>query len=94
MLEGPIQKSVVDYARRKGILARKYRNENRRSEPDYIFMWSGRCMFIEFKATGKTATEAQLRAHKKLMERGMIVFVIDSVDKGKEIIDKFHANLF
>ena len=86
--ESKIQESVIKYARSQGFLCRKYVNEGRRSAPDYILFKDGRVLFIEFKATGKSATVAQKREHRKLERVGHYVFVCDDITKGKTFIDE------
>jgi len=49
------------------------------------FMW-----FCEFKRKGKVPTPAQQREHDRLRMRGVVVYVIDTVEDGKEMVDR-HA---
>lgn len=87
--EGKIQKAVVKYATAKGCVARKYKNEGRRSAPDYIFFYGGMVLMIEFKASGKKATKAQEREAGIYRNVGILVFTIDNIDDGKKLIGKF-----
>lgn len=85
--ETDIQNPVVAYARRAGCKASKYRSENRRDAPDYIFFYNGRCLLIEFKAPGKKARPTQLREIAKYRELGMHAYVVDDIAEGKMYID-------
>lgn len=88
MLERDVESKVCVYARSKGFLAYKFTSPARAAVPDRLFITpTGRHFFIEFKATGKEATDAQLREHRVLRNNGAYVHVVNDVEKGKEIID-------
>jgi hypothetical protein len=89
MREGPIQKNVVAYARKKGFWARKFVSQHRRSAPDFIFGWDRQIWFIEFKATGEQPTELQAKEHKEMRDVGLTVYVVDDIDTGRAIIDSY-----
>lgn len=92
MLERDVQTSVVSFARRCGVLAHKFSSEARRNVPDYLFLYSGRIYFIEFKATGKEARKGQEREHQKLQNAGFRVDVCDDKGFGKQLIRAFVAD--
>jgi hypothetical protein len=92
MLEKKIEKSVCDYAERKGMWQRKFTSPGRRGPPDRIFAFprpatESRVFWIEFKATGEEPTALQLREHKKMRAKGLTVYVCDNIEQGKRIID-------
>ena len=88
MLEKKIEAAVKQYARDKGWLAYKFTSTAHIGVPDGIFISpKGEVSFFEFKQTGKKPTPMQLREHTKLRDKGCRVFVVDSVEQGKEIID-------
>lgn len=89
MLERDIQKSVVSFARRQGVIAHKFSSEARRNVPDFIFFFKGRTYFIEFKATGQTARDGQIKEIKKLIAAGFDVDVVDDISFGKFLIRVF-----
>ena len=91
-LERDIQASVVAFARRLGVIAHKFSSEARRNVPDYLFLFQGRCYFIEFKATGQTARKGQLKEHKKLRDEGFQVDVCDDKEFGRQCIRAFIAD--
>jgi hypothetical protein len=43
--------------------------------------------FVEFKREGQKPTPAQEREHHRLREKLVEVWVIDSVESGKEMVD-------
>ena len=88
MLEKQIESAVCEYARSKGVLAYKFTSPARAAVPDRLFIaQDGRMWFCEFKAEGKKPTPAQDREHTRLRQQKVIVFVIDSVIEGKNMID-------
>jgi len=88
VLEKQIEGKVCDYAKSKGLLAYKFTSPARAAVPDRMFITQdGRVFFCEFKAPGKKPTDAQAREHTRLRQHKVNVFVIDSVDEGKVMID-------
>jgi hypothetical protein len=86
MLEKTIEKNVTKYAKDKGWLSFKFVSPSNRGVPDRIFMKGGRTIFIEFKASGKKPTKLQWRRIEQIEKAGLAVFVVDSVEDGREII--------
>lgn len=85
-IEGPVKK----YASAKGFYVRKFKSPANRSVPDDIFATpKGTVFFIEFKRPGKAATKAQQDEHDYMRARGLKVYVIDNVEKGKVLIDDY-----
>lgn len=88
MLEKQIEAKVCDYAKSKGLLAYKFTSPARAAVPDRMFITQdGRVFFCEFKAAGKKPTDAQAREHQRLRQHKINVFVIDSVEEGKVMVD-------
>jgi len=89
MLEKEIEAAVGRYARDRGFLNYKFTSPNRSFVPDRIFIAKGgKMLFVEFKAPGKKPTVMQAREHDRLREQGCRIYVIDSVDDGKAMIDE------
>ena len=89
MLEKEIEAAVKRYAESCGWLTRKWTSPNHAFVPDQIFIApGGRVIFIEFKRTGAKPTAGQEREHSRLRQQGCLVYVVDSVEQGKQIIDK------
>jgi hypothetical protein len=90
MLESKIESAVCDYARNKQFLAYKFTSPNRMAVPDRLFITPfGEVFFIEFKATGKAPTVPQMREHERIRHQGIEVFVVDTVELGKAVIDEY-----
>jgi len=90
MLERDIEKKVKDYARSKGWLAYKFTSPGHTFVPDGILISPlGNVVFVEFKQLGKKPTPGQQREHERLRAQGVSVFVVDSFDVGKGVVDAF-----
>jgi len=88
MLERDIEKKVCDYAKDRGCLAYKFTSPSRAAVPDRLFIGpTGHMWFVEFKQEGKKPTPAQEREHHRLREKMVEVWVIDSVESGKLMVD-------
>lgn len=88
MLERDIEKKVCDYAKDLGILTYKFTSPSRAAVPDRLFIaQNGYMWFVEFKKQGMKPTPAQEREHHRLRQQEVEVWVIDSVDSGKEMVD-------
>jgi hypothetical protein len=89
-LEKDIEKSVKRYAESKGWLTRKWVSPGHNFVPDQILIRpDGQVIFVEFKRGGKLPTPGQLREHEKLRAHGCLVYVIDSVEAGKALVDHY-----
>lgn len=81
MLERDIEKAFVAHVKKLGGVAEKFTSPQRRSVPDrLVTLPGGVIIFVELKATGKSATEAQLRDHEKRKALGCDVRVINSLE--------------
>lgn len=91
-LERDIERKVCQYAERKGLPNEKFTSPAKRSVPDRIFyLGMSRHFFIEFKQLGKRPTVKQAKDHERRIARGDWVFVADSVEYGKLLIDVMEA---
>lgn len=94
MLERTIEKHVGDYAKSKGWLTYKWVSPGHISVPDRIFISPiGKVVFVEFKRLGKLPTPMQVREHTRMRDHGCLVYVIDSVEAGKGVIDESLSGL-
>lgn len=89
--EAVVQTKVVTCARGLGFGAEKFSSPAKRSVPDYLFTAGIFHFFIEFKAPGKEATDAQTEDHNKRRGRGELVFVCDDIEEGKTIVRNMWA---
>jgi hypothetical protein len=57
--------------------------------PDQIFFLpGGKVIFMEFKQKGKKPREGQRACHMRLLEQGFDAWVVDSVERGIEILEE------
>ena len=92
MRESKIEKAVSDYAKARGWVNFKFSSPGQRAVPDRIFMKYGFTFFIEFKATGKHPTKLQRAMITRFIDYGFDVYVVDSIEYGKRIIDYHMTN--
>jgi len=88
MKESTIEKNVSDYAKSQGWLSYKFVSPSNRGVPDRIYLKSGKCIFIEFKAPKKKPTKLQDKIIERIRNAGLSVYIIDNVDEGKNIFIK------
>lgn len=92
--EREIEKKVRDYARALGFYCRKFVSPSHRGVPDHIFISPDSVVFmIEFKAPGKTPTLLQELEHQTIRRYKIAVYVVDSVEEGKAIVDRYASAL-
>lgn len=89
MRERDIQAKVVGYARARRVIARKL--DFGEGWPDYMFLYAGRILFMEFKGAGGRIRPLQQHIHKVLKSAEFEVLLIDSVAEGEAEIDDFVA---
>jgi hypothetical protein len=96
LLEEDVQEACVAWARKRGYWARKFSSISQRSVPDYLFGRIIGCPLLansypkmrlkfacEFKAPGKTSTEAQIEEQGAMRAAGWDVFECDGFEKFK-----------
>jgi hypothetical protein len=89
MLEREIEAVVCTYAKEKGFLVYKFTSPSRAGVPDRMFLAPHQRVFwIEFKREGQKLTPLQERECDKLADCGFEVYVCDSVEQGKAVIDE------
>ena len=77
---------LIKVAKRHGGVAEKFTSPNRRSVPDRICTipcWEPPIQFVEVKAEGEVATDAQQRDHDRRRAMGSVVHVVDT----KQLVD-------
>lgn len=85
--EGIIANNLRLEARAKGLFIRKCRWEGRLGAPDYIILRNGKAFFIETKAPGEKPRRSQLAEFGKILENRCPVFVVDSFESAKKVIE-------
>ena len=78
--ESQTEKDVCLWAKAHGILAVKFTPMGEVGWPDRIFLYKGKSVFIEFKATGKRARPLQEHRLEVLRDQQFIAKVHDNVD--------------
>lgn len=71
VLESFIEEKVCVWAVEQGILTFKFTPIGQRGWPDRMFIYNGRCAFIEFKAEGETIRPLQLHCIELLHDAGI-----------------------
>ena len=96
MLEIPLEKKIVNKAKKLGYRADKYKSPGNRGVPDRIFISkSGNLFFIEFKRKGATKSkdgklsEMQKQVISDLITRKQLVFVINDEKEAMEILERY-----
>ena len=89
MLEREIEAAVCKYAKDKGFLVYKFSSPNHAGVPDRMFIAPHqRAFWIEFKREGGKLTPLQERECDKITNCNFEVYVCDSVEQGKSIVDE------
>lgn len=86
------EKTIENYLKKEvekhGGLCLKFISASMRGLPDRIVLFSGgNIVFAELKAPGKKPRPEQIRVHEKFKALGIRVYVIDSNEKVKELIE-------
>ena len=88
MLESIIEKYLVSEVKKLGGTAYKFVSPGHAGVPDRLcLMPNGTVFFVELKATGKTTRPLQDRQIVKIRAYGQRVYVADSREKIKEILE-------
>jgi hypothetical protein len=88
MLEKEIEAKVCAYAEEKGFVHYKFTSPAHFGVPDRIFFGDmGTVFLIEFKREGGKSTPTQDREALRLSRLNHRVYLVDTVEKGIDIID-------
>lgn len=86
MRESKIESAVTDHAKSLGWVCFKFISGTS-GVPDRVYIRKGVVLFVEFKATGKKPRKLQIYVINKMIKAGAKVYVIDSIEKGKELFN-------
>lgn len=86
MRESTIERAVCAYAKAKGCLVMKLAGPNQKGQPDRMFIYRGKVLFIEFKAPGKKPTALQEKWLRDLVAQEMHAEWCDDIEDGKALI--------
>ena len=90
MSESDIEKKLRDYAKSRGVLTRKFTSPGTFGVPDRLFIFpNGFTVYVELKRLGELPTPNQWRQVKEFQEAGAHVYVVDSLERGKELVDMY-----
>jgi len=95
MLESKIESTVVKYARKKGFLVVKYKDDYQTGSPDRQLTKkrTGEVFYIEFKKLGEKPEPHQLKYHEMLYDDySKFTFIVDSIELGKMVIDSIEKH--
>ena len=88
MRESAIEQAICRYAKSVGILQFKFTSPNRAGVPDRIFLFPNRqVIFMEMKTPKGKLSRLQENEIRIIHKYGHCVYVVDSVEQGKEILD-------
>lgn len=87
MRESTIERAVCAYAKAKGCLCMKLAGPNQKGQPDRMFIYRGKVLFVEFKAPGKLPTALQEKWLADLKSHKMQAWACDNTDDGKWLVD-------
>jgi len=93
MRESTIEKKVTEHAKSLGWVSYKWSSPNNRGVPDRLYISTTNIVAIEFKASGKRPTKLQLRQIGILINNGLPVYVIDSIEDGRELFTRITVRL-
>ena len=90
MLEKELERKITEYSKSLGYLSFKFTSTSCKGVPDRFFINKfGSIIFIEFKRLGAKVTPLQQMMIKKLLNQNCIVLVIDTIIRGKEILNQY-----
>ncbi len=90
--ERDIERVFRDMVRKNGGVALKLVCPGFDGMPDRIVLMPGGCIcFAEIKRPGEVPRPLQEARHRMLRDLGFQVFVIDGIEKIKEVIDAIHT---
>lgn len=84
--ERAIESKVCQYAKANGFLEYKLTSPTN-GLPDRMFIKSGLIFFIEFKSSTGALSTVQRYHIQRIAEHGGVVYVINNVDDGRNLID-------
>lgn len=89
MTEKKIEQALVSTVKAQGGVCWKFVSPGTAGVPDrIILMPMGRIAFMEVKAPGERPRKLQLARHRLLRRLGFKVYVLDSIDDIKSIIEE------
>jgi hypothetical protein len=85
--EVSVESKVCEYARKKKVWNRKFKNPGNRGAPDRIFIVDGIVFFIEFKRPKAEPRKQQVLVIDEMVQFGAKVYVTDDYETACGIIN-------
>jgi len=92
MRESKLEKKVKDFAKTNGIRTFKMEGSSDAGKPDRLFIYKGRCCFIEFKGTNTVIQPKQIWYCNKLNRKGTPAIISSDYDECVEFLLKLINN--
>ncbi len=93
MQEANIERYLKKSVEKMGGLCLKFISASMRGLPDRVVLLPrGRIIFAEIKAKERKPRPEQLRVHKIFNSLGAKVYVIDSKEKAKEVLNEIYTS--
>mgnify|MGYP005927744117 CR=1 FL=1 len=93
MQEANVEKYLIRYVKDKGGLCLKFISASMRGLPDRIVILpQGKIFFVELKAKGKKPRPEQTRVHKLFNSLDAKVFVADSKESVRSVVDEVYSS--
>ena len=94
MREKVIEKKLVDEIKKLGGLCLKFNSQSMVGIPDRIILLNNKRMcFVETKARNKKLRPLQFITKRKLESLGFKVYVVDTIEKVKEVVDEIKTEM-
>ncbi len=89
MRESAVESEMVAHGDRTGWFSRKMAYIGRRGCADRYFFGFGHILIVETKRPGGTLDPHQVRERKRLAAAGVTVHVVDTIEDGTALLDRF-----
>jgi hypothetical protein len=87
--ESKIEKKVVEWCRKNGVLNYKFASPSNRGVPDRVLMFKGKVMFLELKRPGNEPTALQDMNMTKIRAAGVWATWANSYEDATTLITAF-----
>ena len=88
MRESEIESAIRAYALERGCRCYKLAGVHDIGKPDRVLTCNGQTVYLEVKTTSGRLSTVQRREHQRIQQAGGVVYIVDTVESGKWIIDK------
>lgn len=92
LTEAKIEKKLVAYCRKQGLLTYKFSSPAHRGVPDRVIMGKNRILFMELKREGNTLTALQEHEIARINAAGIHATWAVGYDKAMTVVRDFFAS--